>query len=91
MSKYGVFSGPYFPVYSPNTGKYRPEKTPHLDTFHAVHVINICIINASLYTVCSVILFSPQNSWSVISCLKKKCDSHKMKESEKRNHENKTS
>ena len=26
MSKYGVFSGP-------NTGKYRPEKTPYLDTF----------------------------------------------------------
>ena len=26
MSKYGVFSGPYFPVFSPNTGKYEPEK-----------------------------------------------------------------
>ena len=36
MSKYGLFSGPYFPVFSPNTGKYRPEKTPYLDTFHAV-------------------------------------------------------
>ena len=36
MSKYGVFSGPYFPVFSPNTGKYGPEKTPHLDIFHAV-------------------------------------------------------
>ena len=30
------FSGPYFPVFSPNTGKYRPEKTTYLDTFHAV-------------------------------------------------------
>ena len=29
VSKYGVFSGP-------NTGKYGPEKTPYLDTFHAV-------------------------------------------------------
>ena len=42
-------SGPYFPkfrlntetygvspVFSPNTGKYGPEKTPYLDTFHAV-------------------------------------------------------
>ena len=29
VSKYGVFSGP-------NTGKYRPEKTPYLDTFHAM-------------------------------------------------------
>ena len=38
MSKYGVFSGPYFPVFSPNTGtgKYGPEKPPYLDTFHAV-------------------------------------------------------
>ena len=47
MSKYGDFSGPYFavfgrntqiPVFSPNTGKYGPEKTPYLDTFHAVRV-----------------------------------------------------
>ena len=29
MSKYGVFSGPYFPVFG-------PEKTPYMDTFHAV-------------------------------------------------------
>ena len=33
MSKYGVFSGPYFPVFGLNTGKYRPEKTPYLNTF----------------------------------------------------------
>ena len=33
MSKYGVFSGPYFPVFNPNTGTYRPENTPYLDTF----------------------------------------------------------
>ena len=36
VSKYGVFSGPYFLVFSPNTGKYGPEKTPYMDTFHAV-------------------------------------------------------
>ena len=38
VSKNGVFSGPSFPafVFSPNTGKYGPEKTPYLDTFHAV-------------------------------------------------------
>ena len=29
VSKYGVFSGP-------NAGKYGPEKTPYLGTFHAV-------------------------------------------------------
>ena len=28
--------GEYLFVFSPNTGKYGPEKTPHLDTFHAV-------------------------------------------------------
>ena len=32
MPKYGVFSGPYFPVF----GKYGPGKTPYLDTIHAV-------------------------------------------------------
>ena len=46
-----IFSGPYLPVFgpnteiygiyyetvfSPNTGKYGPEKTPYLDTFHAM-------------------------------------------------------
>ena len=29
VSKYGVISGPYFPVFG-------PEITPYLDTFHAV-------------------------------------------------------
>ena len=33
MFKYGLFS-------SPNTGKYGPEKTPYLDTFHAVNELN---------------------------------------------------
>ena len=28
MSKYGVISGIYFPVSSPNTGKYGPRITP---------------------------------------------------------------
>ena len=39
MSKYGVISGPHFSVFGPDTGKYRPEKNPTLDTFHAVQVI----------------------------------------------------
>ena len=41
VAKYGVFSGPYFPVFSPNAGKYGPEKTPYLDTFHAVDQFQI--------------------------------------------------
>ena len=36
MSKYGVISVPYFPVFSQNTGKYGPEINLYLDTFHAV-------------------------------------------------------
>ena len=36
MSKCGVISGPYFPVFELNTGKYGPDITPYLDTFHAV-------------------------------------------------------
>ena len=36
MSTCGVFSGPCFPVFYSNTGKYAPEKTPDLDVFHAV-------------------------------------------------------
>ena len=30
------------PIFSPNTGKYGPEKTPYLDTFHAVFTKLIC-------------------------------------------------
>ena len=49
MSKDGVFSGLYFPVFrdtlhlsvfSPNAEKYGQEKTPYLDTFHAVDPIS---------------------------------------------------
>ena len=47
VSKYGVISGPYFPVFGLNTeiyevnlriqsGKYGPEISPYLGTFHAV-------------------------------------------------------
>ena len=35
VSKYRVISGPYFPVFGLNTGKYGPEITPYLVTFHA--------------------------------------------------------
>ena len=36
VSKFGVFSGPYFPVFGLNAGKYGAEKTPFLDTFDTV-------------------------------------------------------
>ena len=31
-----IYSGPYFPEFGLNTGKYGPEITPYLDTFHIV-------------------------------------------------------
>ena len=36
VSKYGVFPGPHFLAFGLNIGKYGPEKTPYLDTFHAL-------------------------------------------------------
>ena len=36
VSKCGVFKVLYFPVFGLSTGKYGPEITPYLDTFHAV-------------------------------------------------------
>ena len=57
MSKYGVSLDPYFPtfgmntpylsVFSPNAGKYEPEKTPYLETFHAVRVFRTTYHNNS--------------------------------------------
>ena len=59
VSKYGVISGPYFPVFglnterflwisvfSPSTGKYGREITPYLDTFHTVPVLSLrfCVL-----------------------------------------------
>ena len=36
VSKYGVLSGPCFPVFGLNTRKYGPEITPYFETFHVV-------------------------------------------------------
>ena len=51
VSKYEVFCGRYFPVFSPNTGKYGPEKTPYMATFHAVHCLMflLCFLSFLLY------------------------------------------
>ena len=45
VSKYGVISGPYFPVFGLNTGKYGPELTPYLDTLsRSVCIMNLLVI-----------------------------------------------
>ena len=36
VSKYVVFSGPYFSGFEQNTGKYGPEQTSYFNTFHVV-------------------------------------------------------
>ena len=48
MSKCGVISGPYFPLFGLNTGKYGPEITPYLDIFHAVQNKEFVIISSGL-------------------------------------------
>ena len=50
MIKYGVFSGS-------NPGKYRPEKTPCLDTFHAVSVMRSSNVNEVIRAVLKFLLF----------------------------------
>ena len=49
VSKYGVISGPYFPVFGINIGKHGPEVTPYLVTFHAVYkfVVERCCSSMS--------------------------------------------
>ena len=59
MSKYAVFSGPYFPAFGlnteylseliPNARKYGPEKTPYLDTFHAVMKKELSVMGLFFY------------------------------------------
>ena len=60
VSKCGVISGPYFPVFNQNTGKCGPEITTYLDTFHAVLITKkwlpnlpkwsfICLFSLRLY------------------------------------------
>ena len=48
MSKYEFFSGPYFPAFGLNTGKYGPEKTPYLETFHAVSIFEVDFHSGSI-------------------------------------------
>ena len=50
MTKYGVFSDPYFPAFGLNTERYGREKTPYLDTFHAVLQTAKGILNSLICT-----------------------------------------
>ena len=48
VSKYVVISGPYFPVFGMNTGKYGPEITTYLDTFHAVPITKTAVLRVTI-------------------------------------------
>ena len=52
---------PYLSVLSPNAGKYAPEKTPYLDTFHAVILVHFRLTNNRYCTVISVKLLQKFN------------------------------
>ena len=47
---------PYLSGFSPNAGKYGSEKTPYLDTFHAVLWMYLC--NTAELIVCWFLLFT---------------------------------
>ena len=51
VSKYGVFSSPYFHAFGLNAGKYGSEKTPHLDNYYAVVKLKTLCINSLMIEV----------------------------------------
>ena len=61
---------PFLSVFSPNAGKYEPEKTPYLDIFHVVFVGEI--LNGELHFCAVITLISmvgvvfTENLWSRI-------------------------
>ena len=58
VSKNGVFSGPYFLVFGLNTGKYGPETTPYLDTFHTLAILFFLILkHDSSFVLCTYLHF----------------------------------
>ena len=70
VSRHGVISVPYFPEFSPNAGKYGPDITPYLDTFHAVYLNLISTSNYQTRSANSNILpeFSCKNERFQHSC-----------------------
>ena len=66
VSKYKVISGPYFPVFSSNTGKYGPEITPYW-TFHAVYTKASFLI-LSYFFLYSISHFSYSARFLYIAC-----------------------
>ena len=58
----------FWSVFSPNAGKYVPERTPYLDTFHTVNVF--CNVNEGLFDATIFFLVSQKgaekrDNWSI--------------------------
>ena len=51
VSKYWVNSSPYYPLFSPNTGKYRPEATLYLTLF-TQSLLKICLLFWQILITC---------------------------------------
>ena len=54
MSKYGVISDPYFPVFGLNTEKYGPEITPYLVAYYAVSAFFYSSLNNPFYFLATI-------------------------------------
>ena len=50
VSNYGVFSGPHFPAFSPNAGKYGPQKK-----FMFGHISDSDVLQSLLYKYCELV------------------------------------
>ena len=50
VSRYRFIPRPYFPVFSPNTGKYGPKTTPYFDIFHTVSKKFLHKVYTNLFT-----------------------------------------
>ena len=87
VSKYGVFPGPYFPVFALITGiysvnlpisanirKYGPEKTPYLVTFHAVIITPIENISIPLKS--GIKLYTPIKHTITLQNMTLTCSCH---------------
>ena len=73
VSTYRVFSGLYFSIFSPNTGKYGPEKTPYLDTFYAVSV-SCLLVYLQIFNIVNILFYFEQAFTSIFSrvCFRQK-------------------
>ena len=74
MSRYGVFSGPYFPVFGLNTGKYGPEEIPYRSSHRRCSVKKGVLGNFAKFTekhLCQSLFFGKVAGLKSATLLKK--------------------